>query len=412
MSHRTDNRTPRLLQGLFERIHREEINNEQVRRRRHCFEQTRYYSLLCVLSIFFIQPHTLLYNSFADLFHANQERPATLRQTYKQDLSPFRLRFFPLHGAWLQIEIDEDQLQRKQPFLLRVSDDKDTRRTILATIIVIQSTIKTQNSTFRRFYRFRAFTTRALRCAVRHFGTRSTEYLTWVEKSMYVQAIERHYSENVTHFNRLVAPACGMRIGYLSRSKGALIHVFNSPSAYVFDSVYIDSEVSSAHSPVATFFSCLLICGFALLSPLFHPIGYLFHLLRPPQFVPYYPVRRQLKNLNLDSLEALDELLIATAEERQYHHRLYIIREQYLVILHLDWNECNPDTLRQFRYESPFTVYAIAWITKVLEDRFYIRSREHETWIRFPTAMHGPGISEGEWLHGQMMSLSEEYWQR
>ena len=429
MSRRTDIDIPGPLQDLVERIHRQHRNDKQLERRPRS-KRTLLCLLLCAVCVFSIQLRTQIYNAIGGPFHLNQTQLAKHLQIYNQGLSPSSLlRWFSLHEEYLQIEIGEDRVERMQSKVPRVFDDEYTRKTTLASIhrikdlriarslspdrFFIRLADETQSHTRARLpYHFDAFTIRTLRCAVRQLGVRPSDYITWVEKSIYVQTIERRYAENAAHFNRLVAPACGMLIGYLYRPQGELAYLPYSTSAYVFRSEDIGFDASQAYYPYAAFAVIgILLGGFLLKSGVY----LIIHRGQWPsrrRVVLSPDVQAQLDELNLHSLRKLDGLLSATSEKRQYHQRLFVIRERFLIILHVDWNESDPQRLRQFYTASPFTVYSVASITKVSENGFRIGSRGEETWISFPVAMRATDDNESEWLHEQMMSLSKSYRQR
>ena len=425
MSHRTDKDTPGLLQDLLERIHREHLNDQQAERSRH-FKRTRRYLILFALSILGIQIHTAIYNAIAGPFHLNREQLATHLHTRNQNLSlSSLLHWFSLREEYLQIDIGENQLERNRSNVLHVFD-KGTRNTTLATMHPIEDpTIAdaldpdrffitlasdTKSRSLRRHpYRFPSFTLRTLRCAVRQLGVRPSDYITWVEKSFYVQIIEKHYEENATLFNTVVAPACGMLLGCVYRKNDELAYLPYSESAYVFrhGDIYFAALLPYDIHAVLAFVGIMF--GWLLLKSRICLRIYLAHWFRPCQSVLSPDVRAQLNELSIDSLQALDTLLSALSEQRHFHHRLFVIQERYLMVLQVDWNEPNPQTLATFYTRSPFTVYAVALITKVLHNGFWIRKGEKETWIPFPTAMRATDDKEADWLHGQMVSISEEY---
>ena len=426
MSRRMDNEAPRLLQPLLERIHRQQHNGEQAERSRR-FKQTLPYLILCTLGIFLMQFHHQIYNVIAGPFHLNREQLAKHLEIYNQNLSSSPLwRWFSLRKEYLQIEIGKDQLERRRSDVLRVFDDEHTRRTTLATIHIIkQPTIADGLSPDRFFirlasktqsysrillpYHFDAFTIRTLRCAVRHLGVARSNYNTWAEKSMFVRAIEKHYAENATHFNTMVAPACGMLMGYLYRPKGERAHLLRSTSVYEFQQLDIGFDASHAYYYyrmlvlIGVVVSCLLLRSFDSL------MLYLSHELRPLQLVPCAELQAQLNELNVDSLQALDELLFATSERDHYQRRLFLIREQYFLVLDADLNEHNPQTLGLLYSRSPFSLYAVASIIQVVRNGFLIRNGHNETWVWLPSGTQVMSDSEAQWVHEHMMSLSGTY---
>ena len=422
----TETETPRLIQDLLKRIHRQHHEDEQRRRSRH-FKHTLPYLLLCALGIFLMQFHIQIYNVIAGPFHLNQKQLATKLQLFNQNLSSLSLsRWFSLPKEYLQIEIGEGHLQRDRPNALRVFDDEYTRKTILATIhIVKEPTIADGLSPDRFFiklasetqshgrvrlpYQFHAFTIRALRCAVRKLSVGSTVYRTWLEKPMFVRAVEKHNAANPTHFNTVVAPACGMLIGYLYRPKGELAYRPYSKSAYVFRPADIALNASHAYYSYKVFAFIGLVLGWLLLKSLVYLMLYLFHWFRPVHLVPSAKVQAQLDKLNVDSLQALDTLLVASSDEQHYHQRLFLIRDRYFLVLETDLNEHDPRTLALFHARSPFNVYSVATIIQVVRNGFLIRNGHNETWVWLPSGTQVMSDSEAQWVHEHMMSLSGTY---
>ena len=428
MAWSTNNERSRLLQDLLGRIHREHHKDEQAERGRH-FRQTLLVLLLCALGIFAMQFHIQIYNVIVGPFHLNREQLANYLQIYNRDLPSFRFRAISTHKGYFQIEIGEDVLQLNRPNVLHVFDEKYTRRRTVATIhIVKEATIadglspdrffiklasETQShSRVRLPYHFQAFTIRTLRCAVRQLGVRPSDYNTSVEKSMYVQTIEKHYVEDATYFNTKVAPACGMLIGYLYRPNGERAYLLWSTSVYKFHQLDVGFDASRKDYPYAAFVFVGVVFAWLLLKSLVHLTIYLFHWLRPLRLVLSPAVQAQLDKLDVYSLQSLDDFLCAPSDERHFHHRLFLLPERYLLVVHVRWYEHNPERLSEFYTESPFTVYAVASITKVVNGGFFIEDSWGEKWISFPSATYDMDDSAAPWLHRQMMSLSERYRQK
>ena len=453
MSRHTNDETPRLLRALLERIHKQHHHRKQAALREFFKETPPYvflYALfilfcalvtfLIALVIFLTQYHIQMYNIIAGPFHLNREQLAKHLEIYKHDQPCFLSRWFSLRREFLQIEIGENQLGRARPWALHVFDDHLKKRMFRASMHHITEPTITHAMNADRFfvrlaierqwhidyrlpYRFEAFEIDTLRCAVRHLGVRPSEYLNWVGKSMYVQAIKKRYRENPKLLNTVVAPTCGMLIGYLYRPKGQVAHRPYSKVVYAFHSTDIGFDTYRAYYSymvlvsVAVVLGCLplislVILGCLLLISLVVLILYLTHQVQLLRCVPSSAVEARMDERNSVSLRTLDRLLLGTTEERQYHRRLFIVRELYLVVLHLDWNEDDPDRLEQFYTQSPLAVYSVASITKVVNNGFFVENSSGETLIWLSSVRDKMGESESQWLHGQMMTLSEQYRQR
>ena len=417
MSHRKDNKTPRLLQGLCERIHRERPNYEQQERSRY-FKQLLLRLFLCALPTLLLQLHTQMYNVALGPFHFNHEQLANHLASYSQDLRSSLERWFWLYKEYLQIEIGENHIEIDILYIPDASGVKDIYRVnelgindgLFLERLFIRLTNETQIHTRTRHpYRFQAFTIRTLRCTVRHLGVRPWDYMTWQEKTMYVRDIEKHYAANPTHFNTVVAPACGMLIGYLYRPMRRRPYRLSATFDVQFDEEDVGLETSLPYCSYQKVFAGVVLACLVLES-LFYLMAHLAHSFWPSPFVLSADIQAELDKLNVDSLPRLNELLFATSEERNYYDRLFIIRERYLVFLHVDWNEHDPKRLEQFDTRSPFIVHALASITKVESNGFFIGNTEKQaSWVSFPAAADDMDESAASWLHRQMMSLDERY---
>ena len=425
MSRHTNDETPRLLRALLERIHKQHHHRKQAALIED-FKKTLPYVFLFALVIFLTQYHIQMYNIIAGPFHLNHKQLVAHLKVYQQEPSSSRSDWFSWPKQYLQIEIGENHIERDKPCAQRVYSFDQYTSMILASMYHIKEptigwhlspgrffiTLVNEIRKHRRIrspYRFEAFKIRTLRCAVRHLGFRRAEYRTWLEKSVYVRSIEKRYRENATVFNTVVAPACGMFIGYLYRPKGEITYLPESGRVYPFRTLDIGFDTHHAYHSYTVSVFVGIVFGWLLLKSLVYPIIHLVRWLRLRKFVLSSAVRARLKKLNVDSLQTLDGLLCGASEERQYQHQLFIIREQHLIVLHVDWMEHDPLVLAPFYTESPFTAFTIASITKLSHKGFRIRKRCEDTWILFPIATCHTEGNRVEWLHGQMMSLNESY---
>ena len=441
---RTGNDTPYPPKNALQSIDLVYYTNEQMKR--FCLLITTLACLLlCALGLSLMMLLGNIYNNIAGPFHLNQTQFVTQLQTYNQNLSPSSLlRWVLLRKEYLQIEIGENLLERNPLNLKRniqktlntmelmlvatmhqVEEPTIARSVLPDRLFITLPSVTNSYSRDRHSYDFEAFTIDALGCALRHLGVRPSDFITGTDKMIYARAIERRYKKNATYFNMVVAPTCGMLTGYLYRARVDSVYLPNSTSEYVFRSRDIAFEASKAYySPVEIAFFCIvlvfgivfvffgIVFGLFLLESLFYCITCVNCSSASSRFVLPPDVQAQLKALDIESLQTLDALLSAVSEQQHFHHRLFIIQEHHLIVLHVDWNDHNPQRLRQFYDGSLFTVYAVASINKVFPDGFCVRDSKKETWIPFSIAVHDTDDSQSAWLHDQLMSLSERYRQR
>lgn len=410
---------------LFERIHIQHHNQEQTERIEH-FKHTFIYLLLCAVGTFSLQFHIQMYNALVGPFHLNRDQFVTHLQIYNQNLSSARSRWFSLHQEYLQVEIGEKYVESGQVNLLHVFDDEYTRKKILASLHRIKEPIIIDNirpnrlfvkfpateqrhNHIRHPYRFQSFTIRTLRCIVRHLRVPSSEYGTWLEKSMYTRTIEVHYRQNATFFNTVVVPPCGILIGYLYRPKGEMAYLPHSHVAYEFRQFDVAFDASTPYYPYVAFIVGGIMLIWLLLKSLFYLIVYLVYRIRRIKLVVSSSVQTHLKELGIDSLQVMSDLLLKTSDEDNYRHRFFIIRKQHLIMFNIDMNEHNPRTLGQFYSQQPFIGISVSSITKVLSDGFLINDKNEQKWIAFPMTPRRMGDKEAEWLHNRMMLISKQY---
>jgi hypothetical protein len=122
-----------------------------------------------------------------------------------------------------------------------------------------------------------------------------------------------------------------------------------------------------------------------------------------------YQVEDQLRQLELGTLQALDEAILHTPTERRYRDRMFLIRNQYLIIFTIDLNECNPNILHQFYNKSPFIVIPVGDIEIVSSFGVMVSHESGQNFVRFPYLYLSAADNVHHWLHSILMDISERY---
>ena len=254
-----------------------------------------------------------------------------------------------------------------------------------------------------------SFTVQTLQCIVRQLGINPNEYIHWIEKSMYIKTIEEIYAQNSTAFNMKVIPTCGILLGYLYRPKGERAYSFNSSSIVQFHKLDIAFDASSLYYPYKTFLVGSLLFSWLFLKAIFYLLLYLFHAVYQPTLIVHPNIKKHLNTLQMDSLEELDDLLLKTTEQNNYYNRLFLVRNRYLLILNIDWNEDDPSTLRHFYIYEPVTMI---YLSNIISIEFYqigTRYIYDDIWFSLPRIPSQTDIYGSKWLHQKLMTISAKY---
>ncbi|CAF0821707.1 unnamed protein product [Rotaria sordida] len=132
-------------------------------------------------------------------------------------------------------------------------------------------------------------------------------------------------------------------------------------------------------------------------------------LIHPPSFIIHHSVQNELGKSNITSTLILDNLLLNTIIENKYNDRLFLIQNKYLVMLMIDFNENNPEILRQFDEHSPFKIISIDTIELVRDYHIVVANNFRSKYIYFPNDSHLGDSNTSEWLHQRLIHISDLY---
>ena len=228
-------------------------------------------------------------------------------------------------------------------------------------------------STQRYPYRFQSFSIQTLRCIVKQIGIPSKEFSSWPEKAIYVKKIEEIYDRNPSLFNEKVIKKCGILLGYLFYPWGEDIYKVDEYIGYQLQKDVRMFDASCYYIPYLSFlFTFFLISLFVMnisyLSDTFLP------LLHLPSKSLYACIEKELAKLDGISFKDLDNLLLKTPSENNYHDSMYIVNDQYLIMLMIDFDEKSPEILQKFYSNTPFIIIDIDTITEILPGCIVISS--------------------------------------
>jgi hypothetical protein len=370
-----------------------------------------------------------VYNALAGPFHLTLDQFSIRLDEYNQlnfDEDPSRSSWFLFHHEYLQIELSENQIEQEEENILNIFSDDSPNGRLLYTLnrvkelnIVInlhpnKLYVKLPSADKGHFhsqhpYRFRSFTIRTLRCIVRQLDISPNEYMKWIEKSMYIKTIEQIYAQNATAFNIKVITQCGILLGYLYRPQGEIANAINSKYPVEFKKLDVAFDASSPYYPYKTFLFGGLLFSWLFIKAFFYILIYLFHAIYWPTLRIHPVLEKYLNVLKIDSLQKLDDLLLHTTDANNYYDRLFLVQDQYLLILNIDWNECNPSILHQFYVQEPFTIVRLKDIIRIDHNEIMTEYGSEHKWYSLPTTCsisdkHGTG-----WLHRRLMHKSTSY---
>ncbi|CAF1339181.1 unnamed protein product [Rotaria sp. Silwood1] len=352
-----------LLLSLLIRIHRQRTDDTQYKRLRNVRNIFSYLHI-CFFGLILFQCHKRIYNAWMGPFHINLDQFATELKTYTEfryNTRPFFSRWFSFDYEYLQIELDEDMIDQDMTKTFRVFNGQHSYEKLLYTFNHVRESVIDHNynklyikmpsnkqSYFHRrlSYNFQAFNIHTLRCIVRQLDISPMQYLQWNEKTTYIQAIEQIYNQNPTLFNIKVILKCGI---------------------------------------------------------------YLLNRIHPPTFTIHHSVQNELEKANINSISILDNLLLNTIVENKHFDRLFLIQDKYLIILMINFNEKNPEILRQFDKRSPFEVISLDTIESVHHYHIVVANDSRSKYIYFPNDSYLRDSNTSEWLHQRLMHINDLY---
>ncbi|CAF0939287.1 unnamed protein product [Rotaria sordida] len=102
-------------------------------------------------------------------------------------------------------------------------------------------------------------------------------------------------------------------------------------------------------------------------------------------------------------------LLLHTTIENKYYDRLFLIRDKYLVMLMIDFNEHKAEILRQFDKRSPFKIISIDSIQSVRYYHIVITDDFGSKYIYYPPISCLRNSNTSEWLHQRLIQINDQY---
>ena len=374
------------MTNLFWRIQLEHLRRKQHKRRAH-FKYTFACLLGCVSILYLFGYHVRVYNVLAGPFHVDFNQLMMSLDDYVG-----KSNWLSLPREYLQVELGENQLEQEVKSTLDDSFNDLPRERLSHTLITIKDHFYVQlatpdNNYFHNSfpYRFRSFTEPTLKCIAEQLDIATDE-------SMLIKAIEEIYRQNTTAFHMKVIAQCGILIGYLTQSRSDVI--FDASSTYYSSELFLLGSI---------------IFGWLLIKALFYLGLYVFHAIHRPILFIHSSVKLHLNTLHIDGVEELDDLLSHTIGDNNYHNRLFLLRDQYLLILHIDRNEHNAAILHQFYDRDPLTLISIENIVCIQNSEILTKHGNQHTWHPLPTIHSVSKKRTNEWLHQKLMLISTTY---
>jgi hypothetical protein len=387
------------------------------------FKYTFLFVLLFILiSTIFFQTHIYVYNALFGPFHQNLEEFIQHVKNFENGQSWFK------RIEYIQIELGENNIQNpdnKYDIIRRYSNPR-TREYPIATYKKLKNPdiyVKLSASSQKHFhahlpFTFSSYSIRTLRCIAKHLQANSElTYRTWIEKSEYVEYINQEYSKNSTLFNKLVLTKCGILVGYLYRPIYEKAFIRNKENKFYENDIALDMT-----RPYYYFYP-LLICGlifiWLLFKTLFYLVVYLSNIIRFKFFHQYGflsfalefqpDVLEELYLLNIEESHhrqvlQLDELI--QQSQHKLNHQLFIIEnnyEQLIVVLLL----VNLHEKSDLQDQSPFIICPVTDIRKIVQYGGICYGSD-SSWIPWPSNL-SEEQNYSEWLHIELMQLSEHY---
>lgn len=379
--------------------------------------------MFTLISAIIFQWSNYVYNVFYGPFHVNLEQFIEHVTIYKDDSSWFwRKEYF-------QTELGEDNIQNQVPKYESSQKNSDLRaaQKHIATfknlkipkILVKLPDFKNEYVQKKFPFDFSSHSFSTLQCIVGNMPSNSIFIQeTWMDKSYYVEHINKKYSENPFKFNAAVLTKCGALIGYLYKPVNEKVFILNMSYKLHASNLTFDAT-RSYYSPdkltIGGVIFVLLLLRFS-----FGVIVYMSNIIRFKLFSKYrllsFPldllpdVLDQLSLLNIDGspyvqLLQLDEFI------QQYVHRcnsqVYVIKNHLAQLFVIILRKNSSQSLSATDILSPFIILPVSEIRKITEDGG-ICYGESFSWTPWPT-MHQYIPHCSSWLHEKLMQISEDY---
>ncbi|CAF0804443.1 unnamed protein product [Adineta steineri] len=362
-----------------------------------------------------------VYNAWKGPFPMNVEQFRTYLDTnynlfgYKSNFSFQWLSFQP---EYIQIEfgdnfIDSHSDNSFEVTYYQIGYGRVTytyRRVIESTIFTQYRSLYLKVGSYERSkydvyhsYQFQSLNTNTLQCIVKQLGILPEEFSTWYEKSIFIIKIEDLYHQNPQKFTSILMLKCGVIVGYFYKPRN-MDYFPSYGTGHIFTDIVRLFDSSYLHPP---YFSYLFIGFFIcfLLGSLFHVIHFFVIIRNRSSPEQNLLVMEQLRKSDIISVEDLDNLLMNTTYLNQHHDCLFILRDKYVVMFLIDFNENSPKILKQFYEDVPFLIIPLATITKVKLDCIVVDSK----YIYFPSFIDKYYSTAADWLHKRSILLSDEY---
>jgi hypothetical protein len=169
------------------------------------------------------------------------------------------------------------------------------------------------------------------------------------------------------------------------------------------------TRIFTSYSSRITF----LVDGFFLISfflqTLVYIIQFVFDLFHQPKFFVHPAVKDQMKEFKIISIKMLNDLVENTSEENIYENRLFLSRNEYLIMFHIDLNEHNPYILRQFYIEPSLTIIPFLTINGITHNGITIPYCLHFKLILFPRIVSNKKDQVFKWVHERLILISADY---
>jgi len=379
--------------------------------------------LFILITTIFFRIHIYVYNSFFGPFHQNLDEFIEHIDDFENGQSWFK------RIEYIQLELGENNIQNPMNSYDNIKrySDPFTRRNHIATYKKVKNTyiyVKLPARTQTNFhahlpFHFSSYSIRTLKCIVKNLQSNpETTSKILVEKSEYVKYINEEYAKNSTLFNMLVLTKCGILIGYLYRPIYEKAFIRNREHKFYTNDIAFDAQ-----RRYCSFYPLLLssfIFLWLFLKALIYLLIYLSNIIRYKIFYKYginlFPLNLssnvidELYLLNIEGLPhqqllGLDELI--QQSQHKFNNQLFIIEnnfEQLCVVL-----------LKKKLYEnsyfendlSPFVICPVTDIRKIVQYQG-ICYGEDSSWIPWPFETTDEQ-DYSEWLHEQLMEISEHY---
>ncbi|UJR06770.1 hypothetical protein I4U23_011057 [Adineta vaga] len=376
------------------------------------------------LILMLFQCHNRIYNAWKGPFSMNTQQFQTyLDKNYNLFgfKSYFSFHCFFFQPEYIQIELGENCINHYHDSSFQHTYRQEPYGRVTYTYNqVIQPTITTrykrlylkfgsyEHSKYdvHHLYNFQSLNINTLRCIVKHLEVSPVEISTWYEKSMYMTKIENLYRQNSQIFTTTFMSKCGVIVGTFYKPK----NVNEFPGIVYGTRHALDDDVRLFDSSYyyTPYFSYLFVALFIyfVLKNLLHIKQFFTTILTPlSSSNQNLLAMQQLNKTDIISLEDLDNLLMETTYQNNYHDCLFILREKYLLMFLVNFDENSPNILEKFYENVPFLLIPLHTI-KDVQNYWIIVDHEY---ISFPFFMNNCYSSSAKWLHGRLMFLNEEY---